>query len=640
MKPGLLDMRLRKEVGLVVCSVVATLSSPALAQVVQTDASATPLPQPVGAAEFNLVTDAWAFNEETRVNVDAEGNDVNAQNLFYDDFFPNFENGDAITLNGLFKFRGEALDYVTNAMTAPGYFSPTCGFRGEILLRGGGCEMALGWYNIEDPNSVTPPAPSQIYPLVPQDTSEELDCQPPIASEFCPLAWDNHNPRELNKAYWTPKSYDSGLITQDANYKGGYIGFAMIGNPNSRCAATKYSLYGQNKKNANGVPWVTTLIYQSTADAEGFYLAFESGPMSTADWQDTGDLGTNDGDFNDAVFYVSGISCAGGGVRCDTGLPGACAIGRTDCGEDDGPGMCRPAVQPKAELCDNVDNDCNGAVDDGETLCADDLVCEQGTCVAACTPGGCPNGLMCSEGHCVDPLCTGISCDSGLVCDGGDCVDACDGMECPANQECQLGRCVDPCAGVVCPESKICERGLCVSTCQCRGGCDEGLECAADGRCVSSQSGGGGAPSSGGEGGVGGDDGVANGGEPSGNSGGAGNAAGEPNEPGSGGGQASGGSSTPGGSAGDGASSGTECTPGAQVACACAGTMVSGVQICEEDGSGFGACTGCPSSPDVEEESSCGCRTPGRGDASEAWLMTLILALGGALRRRTRSVAN
>ena len=78
-----------------------------------------------------------------------------------------------------------------------------------------------------------------------------------------------------------------------------------------------------NTRNSNGQPWVTSIIYQSTVDPEGFYIAFEDLPMSTADWKVTGvpgNMGTNDGDFNDFVFYISGIGCQGGGMPCDTGL--------------------------------------------------------------------------------------------------------------------------------------------------------------------------------------------------------------------------------------------------------------------------------------------------------------------------------
>ncbi len=39
---------------------------------------------------------------------------------------------------------------------------------------------------------------------------------------------------------------------------------------------------------------MTALIYQSTVDPEGCYLAFEELPMSTADWQVTSVPG-NDG---------------------------------------------------------------------------------------------------------------------------------------------------------------------------------------------------------------------------------------------------------------------------------------------------------------------------------------------------------
>jgi hypothetical protein len=247
-------------------------------------------------------------------------------------------------------------------------------------------------------------------------------------------------------------------------------------------------MMGHNQRNAAGAPWVTTLIYQSTVDPEGFYMAFEDLPMSPEDWHKTGVNGnnaTNDGDFNDFVFYVSGISCLGGGQPCDTGLSGACSLGRTDCATDGTTGMCRPIIAPGAEQCDNVDNDCNGMVDDGDGLCGTNEVCDKGTCVGACGTGEfrCDPGFSCKEGHCIEDDCADKVCPAGQACRKGMCMNACDGVVCPEGQECQLGRCVDPCKAVECSAGKVCERGLCVSDCSCRG-CKDGLECGADGRCA------------------------------------------------------------------------------------------------------------------------------------------------------------
>jgi hypothetical protein len=470
----------------------ALLAGSARAQVFQSDTAMTPLPQPVGTNEWDLATNSWAFNTKTQVNKDAMGVDVNQQNKHYSDYFPTFVDGDAITLAGLFKFRGEMLDPVKDAKTAPGYFSPSCGFSGQLLLRGGDCEVSFGWYNVDDPNSMTPPAPTEIYPFIPlagSTITADLQCQGPLNNGFCPLAWDAGDPRDLSRRLWVPKAYDSGSIKTDPHYKGKYVGFAVIGNPKVVCSQTKYSMMEHNQRNANGKPWVTSLIYQSTADPEGFYMAFEDLPMSPDDWHKTGVNGnnaTNDGDFNDFVFYVSGISCLGGGQPCDTGQQGACSVGRTDCAADGATGACRPIINAGSELCDNVDNDCNGLVDDGDGLCQGTEVCDKGTCVGACGTGEfrCDPGFSCKAGHCIEEACADLMCPAGQACRGGMCKDACGAdVVCPTGQECQLGRCVDPCAAVQCGAGKVCERGLCVSDCSCRG-CKDGLACGADGKCT------------------------------------------------------------------------------------------------------------------------------------------------------------
>ncbi len=172
--------------------------------------------------------------------------DVNQQNLHYSDFFPTFVDGDAITLKGLFKFRGEMLDQVKDAKTTPGYFSPTCGFSGELLLRGGDCEVTFGWYNVDDPNSTTAPAANEVYQFIPTAGStitKDLKCQGPLNNGFCPLAWDAGDPRDLSHRLWVPRTYDSGSIKQDPRYKGKYVGFRVrrqpppppVSRPSTRC---------------------------------------------------------------------------------------------------------------------------------------------------------------------------------------------------------------------------------------------------------------------------------------------------------------------------------------------------------------------------------------------------------------------
>jgi MYXO-CTERM domain-containing protein len=473
---------------------VGAVAGGAQAQVFQTDAAKTPLPQPVQPAEVNLITQSWARNTMTQSWKDPMTGAQLQMPITYGEYyspangFPQFVDGDAITLQGLFKWRGEQIDPVADAKTAPGYFSPSCGFAGQLLLMGGNSQVSFGWYNVEDPNSTTPPTPEEIYEFIPNDPSY-LNCKDenggPKTDGFCPLAWDDRSPRDLSIHQWTPQAFDSGNIKMDPRYKGKYVGFAVIGNPKLSCKENKYSMYGHNTKNAQGVPWVASLIYQSTADPEGFYMAFEDLPMSPSDWHESGGMYKNDGDFNDFVFYVSGISCLGGGQPCDTGMQGACSVGRTDCAVEGTTGMCRPIISAGAELCDNVDNDCNGIADDGEGLCPGTQVCDEGSCVEACGTGEfrCEPGFSCEAGHCVEDACAGMSCPAGQACRSGQCQNACDGVVCPIGEECQLGRCVDPCKTVECPGGKVCERGLCVSDCSCRG-CDEGLECGADGRCT------------------------------------------------------------------------------------------------------------------------------------------------------------
>jgi len=99
----------------------------------------------------------------------------------------------------------------------------------------------------------------------------------------------------------------------------------------------------------------------------------------------------------------------GGGAECPVaGGLGACAAGTTACFE--GHLICNPSVQPAAETCDGVDNDCDGAVDEDLGT----LTCGTGLCartISACL-GGTPQ--VCVPAAPSPEICNGIDDD----CDG------------------------------------------------------------------------------------------------------------------------------------------------------------------------------------------------------------------------------
>ncbi len=106
---------------------------------------------------------------------------------------------------------------------------------------------------------------------------------------------------------------------------------------------------------------------------------------------------------------------------------GECVAGTQTCDEM-GRWMttCTGTIGPSAELCDNLDNDCNGAVDDGaaaDAACGSyangTYECSFGTCVGTCNPthGDCRPGSALVDAGCETRLAAVTDCSGcGLAC--------------------------------------------------------------------------------------------------------------------------------------------------------------------------------------------------------------------------------
>jgi MYXO-CTERM domain-containing protein len=358
---------------------------------------------------------------------------------------------DPISLQQYFTSVNENINAVADASITPATFMPLCDFQATLVLSQSSATGGLAWYNVPDaatdPNHTATPTIYQIGAF----------------------------PMNIGTAV------SSSDIRSSASYGGGLVGFALLKNLGNGPVPVYYS---EDTRNADctgcTMPgyWKLMLSYASTVTANEYYMAWEDweGANSTS-WPD-------DGDFNDKVFAITGVTCDGGGVPCQVPKQqGVCVNGVTQCTVGGTP-TCNQIIQPSPEKCDNLDNDCNGIVDDGTGLCPGSQVCVQGKCVDPCSTSEFPCGppLVCVNGLCVDPGCETVTCNTGQVCHGGVCSGGCDGVVCPTNQICEIGVCVDPCAGVTC-KGGACVLGVCVQSCSCQP-CPSGQTCTSSGACV------------------------------------------------------------------------------------------------------------------------------------------------------------
>ncbi len=229
---------------------------------------------------------------------------------------------------------------------------------------------------------------------------------------------------------------------------------------------------------------------QEDEDGDGFgdacdpYNCIPNGEELCNGVDDDCDGSVDEGFANDQEEPVDPILCA-------TGAPGQCAVGTSLC--LDGQFVCQPNAEGRDEVCDRLDNDCDGSVDEetrnscgfcGDApveICdaldndCDGLVDEEGGDLGQL----CDPGEICHNGECAGPCAAG-ECVGETVCRDDLCVSQCNGVKCPEGEQClgDTGECYDPCAGVVCPEAEqLCVDGQC-GTCDVVG-CRDGQVCIA-----------------------------------------------------------------------------------------------------------------------------------------------------------------
>ncbi|HEU4538213.1 MAG TPA: hypothetical protein VFS00_29025, partial [Polyangiaceae bacterium] len=229
---------------------------------------------------------------------------------------------------------------------------------------------------------------------------------------------------------------------------------------------------GAGGEEALSFPVRADATYFVFADAQGEGGGFNLGVRLESSGGGGG--GSSGGGSGGSSGGGGGNACGRDGEDCDTGLGGNCEAGRVRCDGDRS--VCDPARAGDDEVCgDGVDNDCNGATDEG-CQCPHDKCAEGAALSAAClaaneAPDPCV-AAVCAA----DPFCCGQGDEPNGVWDDF-CVDQVQSV----------------CGLLVCPASAAqCAHTVCVQGGALRAGCDGDVNCvarvcAADSFCCSAQ---------------------------------------------------------------------------------------------------------------------------------------------------------
>jgi hypothetical protein len=143
-------------------------------------------------------------------------------------------------------------------------------------------------------------------------------------------------------------------------------------------------------------------------------------------WADAGDACAADADCAAGDLCVEGV-CAPAAELLDCAADADCPASSICVDRScvyDGDSDCTP----EAEICDELDNDCDGEVDEecfgtcaADFDCPHDSLCVDGACLCGEGLTTCPLGCVDLQADAADCGACGHACDSGERCVDGDC---------------------------------------------------------------------------------------------------------------------------------------------------------------------------------------------------------------------------
>lgn len=303
--------------------------------------------------------------------------------------------------------------------------------------------------------------------------------------EYGWTAWISDGTR--NQIGWTDEDDDSVIGAYDACPK--TAGDFYKGCPDLGCSICEYPVYGERPRCAylptttmcNPEFRCTSGTGEDTYDSQGSFSCqgfcnnvgncVASRNCVSTDFDNDGyNLECdNDCDDNDPGVWpgVPDNNCDGIDNNCNGWIDddyengdsicgvGACRnYGYKECTLEGEISFCTPLL-PSDEICDGLDNDCDGLVDEGAKCGSHFSICGDGICGLMENPISCPEDCSVSVSVCGDEICgfgeDGISCPEDCpipvcgddICDPGELVITCGNGILEPGEECDDGNTVD-----------------------------------------------------------------------------------------------------------------------------------------------------------------------------------------------------